>query len=173
MDENSNNTDKVNVAKDKGGRPLKYTQELADKFCELIANGMSLRSACKEKIMPAPATIFKWIRENEMFLKQYEKATQERTEAMAEDLLDIVDDGTNDWMTINRKDGSEAWQLNGEHVQRSRLRADTRKWLMAKMKPKKYGDKVDITSDFKALPQPIYGGLSIKTEQENPPNEIL
>ena len=80
------------------GRPSCYSKELADKFCGLIATGLSLRSACKEEDMPAPATIFKWMREHESFLKQYEKATQERTEAMAEELLDIVDDGSNDWM---------------------------------------------------------------------------
>lgn len=129
------------------GRPSEYTQEIADLFCELIANGDSLRTACAAKNMPSPATIFKWMRENDIFLKQYEKATQERTEAMAEELLDIVDDGSNDYMVKTGKDGSESWVLNGENIQRSRLRADTRKWLMAKMKPKKYGDKIDVTSD--------------------------
>jgi len=142
------------------GRPSEYTQELADMFCELIANGDSLRTACTDKDMPSPATIFKWMRENDTFLKQYEKATQERTEAMAEELLDIVDDGTNDYMMRTGKDGTESWQLNGEHIQRSRLRADTRKWLMAKMKPKKYGDKIDMTTNGKDLPTPILGGMS-------------
>lgn len=129
------------------GRPSDYNQELADRFCELISNGNSLRTACTDSDMPAPATIFKWMREHEDFLKQYEKATQERTEAMAEELLDIVDDGSNDYMMRTGKDGSESWQLNGENIQRSRLRADTRKWLMAKMKPKKYGDKIDMTTN--------------------------
>lgn len=131
----------------KTGRPSNYTQELADKFCELISNGDSLRTACTDKEMPSPATIFKWMRENDNFLKQYEKATQERTEAMAEELLDIVDDGSNDYMMRTGKDGKESWQLNGEHIQRSRLRADTRKWLMAKMKPKKYGDHIDLSGE--------------------------
>jgi hypothetical protein len=66
---------------------------------------------------------------------------------MADEILDIADDGSNDYMAITRKDESEAWQLNGEHIQRSRLRVDTRKWLMAKMKPKVYGDKLDVVSD--------------------------
>jgi len=128
------------------GRPSDYTQELADKFCELISNGLSLRSACKEEDMPSPATIFKWMREHDSFLKQYEKATQERTEAMAEELLDIVDDGTNDYMTKNIN-GKDIQITNTENIQRSRLRADTRKWLMSKMKPKKYGDKIDMTTN--------------------------
>ena len=62
---------------------------------------------------------------------------------MAEDILDIADDGTNDWMEKQDSEGSAAgWSFNGEHVQRSKLRVDARKWLMSKMKPKKYGEKV-------------------------------
>lgn len=149
------------MADKQNGRPSSYSQELADKFCELIANGASLRTACTEKDMPSPATIFKWMREHESFLKQYEKATMERTEAMAEELLDIVDDGSNDYMVRTGKDGSESWQINGENIQRSRLRADTRKWLMSKMKPKKYGDKLDVTSGGdKIVPVPILGGIT-------------
>jgi len=151
----------------KTGRPTKYSQELADRFCELIATGDSLRTACKSEDMPAPSTIFKWIREHDDFSKQYARATEERTEAMAEELLDIADDGSNDWMIVNRKDGSEGWQLNGEHVQRSRLRADTRKWLMAKMKPKKYGDKIDMTSNGKDVVIPILGGLAQKNTNDD------
>jgi len=142
-------------------RPTTYTQELADKICEQLALGYSLRTVCKADDMPAIASIFNWFRTKPGFLEQYEKAKQESTDAMAEDLLDIADDGTNDWMERHDKNGNcIGWQLNGEHVQRSRLRADTRKWLMAKMKPKKYGDKIDMTTNGKDLPTPILGGLS-------------
>lgn len=73
---------------------------------------------------------------------------------MADDILDIADNGSNDWMEVNYG-GQESWQTNGEALQRSRLRVETRKWLMAKMQPRKYGDKLDVTSDGAALPQPI------------------
>ena len=36
------------------------------------------------------------------------------------------------------------WELNGEHIQRSRVRIDTRKWLLSKMLPKVYGDKAEV-----------------------------
>ncbi len=42
------------------------------------------------------------------------------------------------------KDDDEGYKLNGEHVQRSRLRIDTRKWLAGKLKPKKYGDRINL-----------------------------
>jgi len=59
-------------------------------------------------------------------------------------MLDIADDGRNDWMERHGKEDA-GWQANGENIQRSRVRIDTRKWLASKLKPKKYGDKVDLT----------------------------
>lgn len=138
----------------KRGRPEIYTQELADRVCQRIAEGYSMRTVCKPDDMPAMSTLFKWIREKPEFSQQYTKATEERTEAMAEDMLDIADDGSNDLMTIQK--GKEEYTVeNKEVTNRSRLRVDTRKWLMSKMKPKKYGDKLDVTSDGKVLPTPI------------------
>jgi hypothetical protein len=128
-------------------RPTTYTQELADNICEQLALGYSLRTVCKPDNMPCIASIFNWFRTQPGFLEQYEKAKQESTDAMAEDLLDIADNGTNDYMEYEDRNGNLGWKINGENIQRSRLRADTRKWLMAKMKPKKYGDKIDMTTN--------------------------
>jgi len=144
------------------GRPSIYTQELADRICEEISHGKSLRTVCVAKDMPNASTVFRWLRTNEEFCKQYARATEERTEAMAEDILDIADDGTNDWMTIT-KYGEDVQVPDNEVLQRSKLRVDTRKWIMSKMKPKKYGDKLDLTSDGKVLPTPIYGGKSTES----------
>ena len=95
--------------------------------------------------MPDKSTVFRWLRINKEFRDQYEIAKQESADAMAEEVLDIADDGTNDWIEKLDKDGAVIGEvLNSEHVQRSRLRIDTRKFLMAKMKPKKYGEKVDL-----------------------------
>lgn len=132
------------------GRPEIYTQELADRVCEKIAEGYSMRTVCAPDDMPGLTTVFKWLRTNDEFAKQYARATEERTEAMSEDILDIADDGSNDLMTIQK--GKEIYTVeNKEVTNRSRLRVDTRKWLMAKMKPKKYGDKLDVMSDGKAI----------------------
>lgn len=127
------------------GRPTDYTPELADLFCEQLAMGYSVRTVCKDDKFPAPSTIFRWLREHKEFQEQYARAKQESADAMADELLDIVDDGSNDWMEIN-KGNYTATVVNQEAVQRSKLRAETRKWLMSKMKPKKYGDKLDLTS---------------------------
>lgn len=137
-----------------GGRPSIYSQGLADKVCEKIAEGYSMRSVCAFEGLPSISTVFKWIRENKEFAQQYARATEERTEAMSEEILDIADDGSNDFMVITKGKGSYEVE-NKEVTNRSRLRVDTRKWLMSKMKPKKYGDKLDLTSDGKALPTPL------------------
>lgn len=129
-----------------GGRPSKYTKELSDKICAELALGYSVRTVCVPDEMPSVATIFNWLRVYPEFLDQYTRAKEESADAMAEDILDIADDATNDYMLRTGKDSTESYQLNGEHIQRSRLRVESRKWLMAKMKPKKYGDKLDVTT---------------------------
>lgn len=133
------------------GRPSKYTQDLADRICAELAQGYSLRTVCIPDDMPSVKTIFNWFRTYPEFLQQYTRAKEESADAMADEVIDIADNGDNDWMVKHGKDGQEYWQLNGEHVQRSRLRIETRKWLMAKMKPKKYGEKLDMTSDGKPV----------------------
>ncbi len=103
------------------GRPTDYTPELADRICEQLADGMSMGKVCEADDMPAKRTIFNWLRTNEEFLHQYERAKEESADSMTDDMLDISDN------------------LSGD-TQRDRLRVDTRKWIASKLKPKKYGD---------------------------------
>lgn len=151
-------------------RPSEYTQEKADLICSLLSQGLSLRSVCAKKGMPDAATVFKWMRTHEEFLKQYARAKQESADAMAEEILDISDEGQNDWMERHYGE-NVAWVTNGEAIQRSKLRVDTRKWLMAKMKPKKYGESLDVTSDHKALPTPLLHVLHNKRNPKDIRNE--
>lgn len=122
------------------GRPSKYTAKIADEICKDIADGKSVREIAASDDMPAMSTIFRWLSEHEDFQEQYTRAKEAQAEYMAEDILNIADDATNDWMERNGEE-NEGWQANGEHIQRSRLRIESRKWLLGKLKPKKYGDK--------------------------------
>ncbi len=79
------------------------------------------------------------LRENAEFRAQYAHAREMQADTLFDEALDIADDGTNDWMERLDKDGNEIF--DHEHVQRSRLRVDTRKWAAGKLAPKKYGDK--------------------------------
>lgn len=143
------------------GRPSEYTKEIGDRICAELGFGNSLRTVCGAEDLPSFQTVFSWLRKYPDFLEQYTRACHERSEAMAEDILDISDDGTNDWMEVGRGDNKRT-VVDNEAVQRSKLRVDTRKWLMSKMIPKKYGDKIDMTTNGKDLPTPIYGGDSTK-----------
>jgi hypothetical protein len=124
------------------GRPSDYSEELADLICTRIADGESVRAICADDDMPDKATVFRWLAKHESFRDQYAQAKAAQAEHMADEILDIADDGSNDWMERRAADGSTVEVVNGEHIQRSRLRVDSRKWLLSKLLPKKYGDRI-------------------------------
>lgn len=125
------------------GRPPTYSIENhGDALCAELALGRSLRSVCKDEGMPSIAVVMGWLRVSEPFQAQYARAKEEAADALADEIVEIADDGSNDWMEKLDKDSQPVgWLLNGEHVQRSKLRVDARKWIAAKLKPKKYGDR--------------------------------
>ena len=92
-----------------------------------------------------------FIRNNNERIDRYARAKELQMDYLAEEIIDISDDGKNDFMSVVR--GDEVYeQENKEVTNRSRLRVDTRKWIMAKLAPKKYGDKIDVTSNGKSMP---------------------
>ncbi|MDP9413761.1 MAG: hypothetical protein M3Q08_06650 [Pseudomonadota bacterium] len=127
------------------GRPTTFTQELADRICEQLMEGNSLRTICRDKAMPNRKTVFRWLAGNEVFRVQYAQARELQADTLFEDTLDIADDASNDW-TLEKED-EDGFRYNGDHVQRARLRIETRKWIASKLAPKKYGDasKVALT----------------------------
>ena len=129
--------------------PTSFTQALADTICDYLAEGKSLRQIEKIKGMPSARTVYRWLAEpgNGAFRQQYAYAREAQADIMGEEMLDIADDGSNDFMTITKGDASYVIE-NKEWTSRSKLRVDARKWLMSKLAPKKYGDskQVDITS---------------------------
>lgn len=142
-----------NETKNKVGRPSDYTQELADRICHELALGHSMRTVCKEEDMPVMSTVFKWLREYKGFSEQYARAKEESTDAMNEDLLDLGDEAVRLAQDVDPK-------ASGAVVQGVKLKADNLKWVMSKMKPKKYGDKVDLTTNGKDLPTPLLNVLN-------------
>lgn len=129
------------------GRPTKYTKALADKICEQLAEGFTLREICKPEEYPAESTVRLWaLDDRDGFSAQYARAREVGYQTMADELLEISDDGRNDWMERNGED-DRGWVANGEHMGRSRLRVDTRKWLLSKALPKLYGEKVIATHE--------------------------
>lgn len=131
-------------------RPCEYTPEKADVICARLAQGESLRSVCRDEQMPDCATVFAWMRKFPEFLKQYARAKEESADAMAEDILDIADTPQIGSVTKTKADGSIETR-EGDMIEHRRLQVDARKWLASKLKPKKYGDRVDLTNSDGSL----------------------
>jgi transposase-like protein len=106
------------------GRPSIFSQELADAIFERVATGQNLTEICQQDGMPHKATVYRWLAQHEEFRRQYATACEVRTDAWAEDLYEVAETAAPD------------------DTARARLMVDTRKWLMAKMAPRKYGDKI-------------------------------
>jgi hypothetical protein len=114
-------------------------------ICDKLANGQSLRAICAEPDMPAASTVFLWLSDDAAFSEQYARAREAQADALFDEILEIADDGSNDWMERKDKDDANiGWRENGEAIRRSALRVDARKWMAAKLQPKKYGDKLDL-----------------------------
>lgn len=113
------------------------SKELCDDLCEYLANGGSLRSWCEEEGNPSRNTVIRWLSEDPEFRDQYARAREAQADFWAEQIIEIADDTQNDWKETERGEVP-----NETVISRSRLMVDTRKWLMARMKPKVYGDRV-------------------------------
>lgn len=123
-----------------GGRPTDYTEEVGNRICELLAQGKSLNSICKASDMPDDSTVYRWLlathnTDLDGFRDNYAQAREIQYQRMADEILDIADDGRNDYVLDNSEEG-DLCRVNPEAIGRSRLRVDTRKWFMSKVLPK-------------------------------------
>ncbi len=131
------------------GRPSSLNQEIANKLCtEIASTSRSLRTICKDEGMPSISSVFRWLSDenNKDFREQYARAKECQADIFVEEIIDIADDKTTD--TLAGENGESG---NSVSVQRARLQIDSRKWVAGKQKPKKYGEKLDLTSDGKEI----------------------
>lgn len=115
-----------------GIRPSEFNPEVAERICFAIVEGQSLTKLCeRDKSLPNWTTIFKWRRVNEEFDHAYAQAREMRAELWADEIIDIADEPAKDMAAVTR----------------ARLRVDTRKWLLSKLLPKIYGDKLEVSGN--------------------------
>ena len=124
----------------------------AELICRLIAEGFSLRQIAKRLNCHDTAIVY-WRLDDDAFAQQYARAKEAQAERMAEEITEIADEGSNDWY---EREGIE--MPDHEHINRSKLRVDARKWLMSKMAPKRYGDKMEVDHSGTLVIQPIVFG---------------
>jgi hypothetical protein len=129
---------------------MAFDQAIADEVCERIAKGETLRAICREEGKPGKSKVYNWLDPKHKdysaeFAGRFACAREKGEDAIAQECLEIADNATNDWMELHSEESANAgYKLNGEHVQRSKLRIETRLKLLAKWNPKKYGDKLAI-----------------------------
>lgn len=122
------------------GRPSIFTQAIADEICLRIADGEPLRQICRDDHMPAWQTVYLWQRTYKDFYERFAHARELGEDAIAQECLRIADDGTNDTYV----DEQGRVRVDHDHIQRSKLRIETRLKLLAKWNPRKWGDRVDV-----------------------------
>ncbi|WP_312321203.1 terminase small subunit protein [Stenotrophomonas sp.] len=121
---------------------------MANLICERIADGESLKAICAEEHMPGRATVFRWLSAHETFRDMYAHAREEQAETLADEIVGIADEQC----TMVRADKHSSSDDDGEGntevvfdstaVARNRLRVDARKWVAAKLKPRKFSDRI-------------------------------
>lgn len=121
-----------------GGRPEKYTDELALKILdEISTTHHGLKKVCKNNGL-AVSTLLIWLRDNKEFSTLYARAKEAQADLLADEILSIADKERELIETVSNSEGE--YQTRKDNIARSRLQVDARKWLAAKLKPKKYGD---------------------------------
>lgn len=111
-----------------GGRPSDYSEAIADVICERLANGESLKKITDEEGMPSRVSVHAWLIKYPQFLNKYNEAREIQADVYADEMDEIAHDTSVD-------------------VARAKLIIDTRKWTASKLKPKKYGDKLDLSGE--------------------------
>lgn len=116
-----------------------YNRAIADKICMMLARGMTLSAISRTEGFPTRLTMRRWVlRDHDGFKERYETAYRLGLDEMADQILDISDDGTRDY-----KAGPDGRQVpDQDHIQRAKLRVDSRKWLLSRRLPKEFGERV-------------------------------
>lgn len=135
---------------------------------EIALSSLSLRKATRNAMGEFEldnldhTTVLKWISDFD-YHNHYASARETRAENIFEEIIDIVDCEDHD-MTVDENGNP---RVNHDVIQRDRLRVDARKWMLGKMQPKKYGDKLDVTSDGEKISTTIINlGSGVKPQED-------
>lgn len=128
------------------GRNSDYTDDIANEICSRISEGRSVHSICKDKDMPSRPTFYKWLADNESFLNKYNAAVEQRADYHFDEMIDIAD----------------KVEPESAEVAKARLQIDTRKWIVARMRPRKYGDNIQEDDGSNDNVQPVQVTVNVR-----------
>jgi len=127
------------------GSGSKYTEEIADKICELVSNGVNLRKVCRMEGMPAWRTIYDWVVAHPDFATRLARARELGYEAIAEEALEISNTPVMGHKQV--MSDKSTYTTVEDMLGHRRLQIETRLKLLAVWDPKKYGNKVQVGGD--------------------------
>lgn len=140
------------------GRPSKFSKEITDKICEIIStSSKGLVTICKQKGMPNVATVLRWLANDEYkeFRDNYTRAREAQADLLADEIIELSDKEFKSKTTTKGTGGAFSSTTISDNPARTRLQIDARKWKASKLAPKKYGDKLDVTSAGEVLKSSI------------------
>ena len=123
---------------------IPYSDEVGEAICVRLIEGESLREICEDPDLPSQRTVYRWLAAERTFWQLYARAREAQMDRWSDEIVEIADDASNDYIERTGKDGEVERVLDPEAVQRSKLRIDTRKWVMSKLAARRYGDRVDV-----------------------------
>lgn len=133
------------------GRPNKFTVGLGQEICSRMAEGRSLKSICEDEDMPSQSMVFRWLADETRsdFREKYRAFMTFRADALHEIMLNTATTPLLGEIkaTKETKDGTFDEVKISDNVERSKLIVNTIQWQLARMEPKKYGDKVQYSGD--------------------------
>jgi hypothetical protein len=135
-------------------RPVEYTEDIADEICWRITHGEPLVRICADEHLPHVATIYRWLIRFPIFCDMYTRAREEQADTNADEILAIADE-----MPPEYTDEKGRTTIDHSYLAWQKQRIEARKWTAAKLKPRKYGDRVALEG--------VEDGAAIKTEDTN------
>lgn len=154
-------------------RPEEHTPEIIAEICDGLSDGITLSEICRRDHMPQRRTVYDWTAKHPDIAARIARAREDGFDVIAEQCIEIAEDGTNDYTTRKNQAGQDVEVFDSEHVQRSKLRIETRLKLLAKWSPKKYGDRqqvapTDPDGNAIAMPQMVFVARRPKPVEEKP-----
>lgn len=129
----------------KGGRPTLYSLEIALEICDRIADGESLVKICSDPKMPKKTAVYEWLLRHKEFAEIYARAREDQADTLADEIHAISDE-----LPQQIVDDKGKTRYDSAYVQWQKNRVDARKWVAAKLKPKKYSDRIAHVGDQEA-----------------------
>lgn len=117
-------------------------EEIFNDIFNSIENGNSLRKTLMVINLPAK-TFYEWLEQDEEKGKQYARACELRADVLFEEVLEIANT-TIEGKVIETDESGRTKEKVGDMLGHRRLQIDARKWMLGKLNPKKYGDKIEV-----------------------------